>query len=78
MSDGDFGGGFDGGPDAGAPDGGPLDLNNSGSSFDEFVLFAAVTDGARRGRGGPAPRGGCCALPVLALILGSLLLLLLV
>jgi hypothetical protein len=48
MHDGDFGGGdFGGGEDLGS-DGGPLDLNNSGSGLDEFVLFAAITEDQRR------------------------------
>ena len=48
MHDGDFGGdAFDGGDDP-SGDGGPLDLNNSGSGLDEFVLFAAITEDQRR------------------------------
>jgi hypothetical protein len=54
-------------------DGGPLDLNGNGSGLDEFVLFAAIDDDARR-RSGRPPRQGCgCALPALALALLGLL-----
>ncbi len=68
MSDGDFGGDSGGGDDGGS-DSGAFDLNNNGTSADEFILFAAITDGDRTRRGsggGPARRSGCL-LPVVAL-----------
>ena len=68
MSDGDFGG-DGGGGDGGGSDGGPFDLNNNGSSFDEFVLFAAITESNRAKRssgGGPAKKSGCL-LPAVAI-----------
>ncbi len=55
MSDGDFGG-DGGGGDGGGSDGGPFDLNNNGSSFDEFVLFAAITESNRAKRSSGAVR----------------------
>lgn len=61
MSDGDFGGDGGGGDDGGS-DGGAFDLNNNGTAADEFILFAAITDGDRTRRGsggGPAKRSGC-------------------
>jgi hypothetical protein len=69
MSDGDFGGDGGGGDDGGN-DGGAFDLNNNGTAADEFILFAAITDGDRtsRGpRGGPAKRSGCL-LPTVVLL----------
>ena len=74
MSDGDFGGGDDGG------DGGVFDLNNNGSSFDEFVLFAAITENQRRSEekrmakatlsaGKSGARASGCLLPVAAVLL---------
>ncbi len=71
MTDGDFGG--DGG-DAGGSDGGPFDLNNNGSSLDEFVLFAAITEKNRTRQspgGGPVKRSGCL-LPAVAIALLAL------
>ena len=68
MSDGDFGGDGGGGDDGGS-DGGAFDLNNNGTSFDEFVLFAAITENERAKRstgGGPTKRSGCL-LPAVAL-----------
>ena len=75
MSDGDFGGGDDGGDDGGA-----FDLNSNGSSLDEFVLFAAITEDQRRreekrlakatlsaGKSGARTSG--CLLPVAAIAL---------
>ena len=76
MSDGDFGG-DGGGGDGGGSDGGPFDLNNNGTASDEFILFAAITDGdrARRGSGGgPAKRSGCL-LPVVAIAIFAVALL---
>ncbi len=76
MSDGDFGG-DGGGGDGGGSDGGPFDLNNNGSSFDEFVLFAAITESNRAKRssgGGPAKKSGCL-LPVVAIAIFALALL---
>lgn len=82
MRDGDFGSG--GGDELGG-DGGPFDLNNNGTSLDEFVLFAAITEDQRRrdekraakaalseGKGGAEASG--CLLPVVAalLLLGML------
>ena len=73
MSDGDFG--CDGGGgDSGGSDGGPFDLNNNGSSFDEFVLFAAITESNRAKRssgGGPAKKSGCL-LPAVAIAIFAL------
>jgi len=67
MSDGDFGG--DGGDgDDGGHDGGAFDLNNNGTATDEFLLFAAITDGdvSKRARGGgPEKRSGCLLPAVL-------------
>jgi hypothetical protein len=76
MSDGDFGGDGGGGDDGGN-DGGAFDLNNNGTAADEFILFAAITDGDRTSRGsggGPAKRSGC-AIPavLLALLVGAFL-----
>ena len=71
MSDGDFGGDGGGGGDSGGNDGGPFDLNNNGSSFDEFVLFAAITESNRAkpsSGGGPAKKSGCL-LPAVAIAL---------
>jgi hypothetical protein len=70
MSDGDFGGG----------DGGAFDLNNNGSSLDEFVLFAAITENQRRSEekraakatlsaGKSGARASGCLLPVAAVLL---------
>ena len=75
MSDGDFGGGDDGGQDGGA-----FDLNNNGSSLDEFVLFAAITEDQRRreekrtakatlSEGKSGARTSGCLLPVAAIAL---------
>ena len=75
MGDGDFGGGDDGGEDGGA-----LDLNNNGSSLDEFVLFAAITEDQRRREekrtakatlteGKSGARASGCLLPVAAIAL---------
>jgi hypothetical protein len=76
MSDGDFGG--DGGGDSGGNDGGPLfDLNNNGSSLDEFVLLAVLTENGRAKRssgGGPAKKSGCL-LPAVAIAIFALALL---
>ena len=75
MSDGDFGG--DGGGDSGGNDGGPFDLNNNGSSLDEFVLLAVLTENGRAKRssgGGPAKKSGCL-LPAVAIALFALALL---
>ncbi|MBU6255919.1 MAG: hypothetical protein KGN04_00630 [Chloroflexi bacterium] len=75
MTDGDFGG--DAGGDDSGHDGGAFDLNKNGTALDEFILFAAITDGERARRssgGGPAKRSGCL-LPVavlLVLLLGVL------
>lgn len=69
MSDGDFGGDGGGGDDGGS-DGGAFDLNNNGTAADEFILFAAITDGDRTRRGsggGPAKRTGCL-LPAAVLL----------
>jgi hypothetical protein len=76
MNDGDFGG-DGGGGDGGGSDGGPFDLNNNGSSFDEFVLFAAITESnrAKRSSGGsPAKKSGCL-LPAVAIAIFALALL---
>lgn len=70
MSDGDFGGGGDGG----GSDGGAFDLNNNGTSLDEFVLFAAITENERAKRstgGGPAKKSGCL-LPAVAIAIFAL------
>jgi hypothetical protein len=67
MSDGDFGG------DDGGHDGGVFDLNHNGTSADEFILFAAMTDGdgtQRTSSGGPAKRSGCL-LPIALLAIGA-------
>jgi hypothetical protein len=74
MSDGDFGG--DGGGDDGGSDSGAFDLNHNGTSADEFILFAAITDsdGEKRDSGGPAKRSGCL-LPVVVLAVLALTLL---
>lgn len=75
MSDGDFGGGDDGGED-----GGVFDLNNNGSSLDEFVLFAAITENQRRSEekrmakatlsaGKSGARASGCLLPLAAILL---------
>ena len=75
MSDGDFGGGDDGGDDGGA-----FDLNSNGSSLDEFVLFAAITEDQRRreekrtakvtlSEGKSGARASGCLLPVAAIAL---------
>jgi hypothetical protein len=76
MSDGDFGG-DGGGGDVGGGDGGPFDLNNNGSSLDEFVIFAAITESNRTKRGsggGPAKKSGCLlpAVAIAALVLALL------
>jgi len=76
MSDGDFGGDGGGGDDGGS-DGGAFDLNNNGTSADEFILFAAITDGDRAKRssgGGPAKKSGCL-LPAVAIAIFALVLL---
>ena len=73
MSDGDFGG-DGGGGDGGTNDGGTFDLNNNGTSFDEFVLFAAITNGDRTKQpagGGPAKKSGCL-LPAVAIAIFAL------
>jgi hypothetical protein len=52
-------------------------LNNNGSSFDEFVLFAAITESNRAKRssgGGPAKKSGCL-LPAVAIAIFALALL---
>ena len=72
MSDGDFGG--DGGGDSGGNDGGLFDLNNNGSSLDEFVLLAVLTENGRAKRssgGGPAKKSGCL-LPAVAIAIFAL------
>ena len=71
MTDGDFGGdggGFDGDGAVDGHDGGPLDLNHNGTSVDEFILFAAITDGARRRSGGGPSRRSGCLLPMFVLL----------
>ena len=71
MSDGDFGGDGGGGDDGGS-DGGAFDLNKNGTAADEFILFAAITDGDRTRRGsggGPARRSGCLLPAVVLLVL---------
>ena len=71
MSDGDFGG------DGGGGDGGPFDLNNNGTSLDEFVLFAAITENERAKRstgGGPVKKSGCL-LPAVVISISALALL---
>jgi hypothetical protein len=76
MSDGDFGGDGGGGDDGGS-DGGAFDLNNNGTSADEFILFAAITESNRASRAsgrGPAKRSGCL-LPAVAIALFALALL---
>mgnify|MGYP007028082833 FL=1 len=76
MSDGDFGGDGGGGVDSGS-DGGAFDLNNNGTSLDEFVLFAAITENERAKRssgGGPAKKSGCL-LPAVAIAIFALALL---
>jgi len=76
MSDGDFGGDAGGGDDGGH-DGGAFDLNHNGTSADEFILFAAITDSdgtqQRRG-GGPGKRSGCLLPAVLLTVLAVALL----
>lgn len=79
MSDGDFGG-DDGSGDDGGHDGGAFDLNHNGTSADELILFALITDGegAARRRSGRQGKGSGCLLPavllpVLALALLALL-----
>jgi hypothetical protein len=80
VDDGDFGGDDFGGDDEPGGDGGPLDLNNSGSGLDEFVLFAAITEGQRRREEKRAAkaalaeqksvaRSSGCLLPVVAVAL---------
>ncbi len=76
MSDGDFGGDGGGGVDSGS-DGGAFDLNNNGTSLDEFVLFAAITENERAKRstgGGPVKKSGCL-LPAVAIAIFALALL---
>ncbi len=76
MSDGDFGG-DGGGGDSGGSDGGAFDLNNNGTSLDEFVLFAAITENERAKRssgGGPAKKSGCL-LPAVAIAIFAIALL---
>ena len=67
MTDGDFGG------DGGGHDGGAFDLNDNGTSVDEFLLFAAITDDGERSKGrGETKRAasGCgCLLPAVAVLL---------
>lgn len=61
MSDGDFGS-DSGGEDNGGSGGGAFDLNDNGTSLDEFVLLAAITERERTKRpsgGGQAKRFGC-------------------
>lgn len=72
MSDGDFGG--DGGGDDGGHDGGAFDLNHNGTSVDEFILFAAITDseGARQRRAAGLGKRSGCLLPAVILTLLSL------
>lgn len=77
MSDGDFGGDGGGGDGGDGGDGGPFDLNNNGTSFDEFVLFAAITENERAKRstgGGPAKKSGCL-LPAVVISISALALL---
>ncbi len=74
MSDGDFDG--DGAGD-GDSDGGAFDFNHNGTSADELILFAAITDddGAPQSSGGgPAKRSGCL-LPAVAIAIFALALL---
>jgi hypothetical protein len=76
VSDGDFGG-DGGGGDGGGSDGGAFDLNNNGTSLDEFVLFAAITENERAKRtsgGGPAKKSGCL-LPAVVVSIFALALL---
>ena len=76
MTDGDFGGDGGRGVDSGS-DGGAFDLNNNGTSLDEFVLFAAITENERAKRstgGGPAKKSGCL-LPAAAIAIFALALL---
>ena len=76
MSDGDFGG-DGGGGDVGGSDGGAFDLNNNGTSADEFIIFAAITESNRSKRasgGGPAKKSGCL-LPAVAIAILALALL---
>lgn len=73
MGDGDFGGDGGGGDDGGS-DGGAFDLNNNGSSLDEFVLLAVLTENGRAERssgGGPGKRSGCL-LPAVAIAIFAL------
>ena len=75
MSDGDFG--SDDGGDDGANDGGAFDLNNNGTSADEFILFAAITDNdgsPRSSGGGSAKRSGCLIPAILIAIVAVALL----
>jgi hypothetical protein len=75
MSDGDFGGDASG--DAGGSDGGPFDLNNNGTSADEFILFAAMTDHERSKRAsssGQVQRSGCLLPTVVVALLAVALL----
>lgn len=77
MSDGDFGGDGGGGDGGDGGDGGPFDLNNNGTSFDEFVLFAAITENERAKRstgGGPVKKSGCL-LPAVVILISALALL---
>ena len=80
MRDGDFGGDDFGSGDDPGGNGGPLDLNNSGSGLDEFVLFAAITEDQRRREEKRAAkaalaeqksvaRSSGCLLPVVAVAL---------
>lgn len=76
VSDGDFGG-DGGGGDSGGSDGGAFDLNNNGTSADELILFAAITNGDRTKQpegGGPAKKSGCL-LPAVAIALFAVALL---
>jgi hypothetical protein len=75
MSDGDFG--SDDGGDDGANDGGAFDLNNNGTSVDEFILFAAITDndGSPRSSGGGSAKRSGCLIPAILLAIVAVALL---
>ncbi|MCX5978296.1 MAG: hypothetical protein NTW70_02225 [Chloroflexi bacterium] len=75
MNDGDFGG--DDGGDDGANDGGAFDLNNNGTSVDEFILFAAITDndGSPRSSGGGSAKRSGCLIPAILLAIVAVALL---
>jgi hypothetical protein len=83
MTDGDFdsGGGGDGGgggDNNGSHGGGAFDLNHNGTSIDDLLLFAAITDhggdGKPTGRADSTKkRSGCgCALPMMIGVLLAL------